>query len=350
MEIVRGSAQIPPGLPSPVVTIGNFDGVHIGHQKIFRTVIARARALGGTSICYTFDPHPQRVLAPDRCPALIVTLHQKLALIAAEGMAVTVVEPFTTEFSRQSAEQFILDVLYGRMRPVEVYVGHDFHFGKGREASFATLEDLGARLSFRVEVIDEVTVDGGEVSSSRIRRLVAAGQVEEAARLLGRPFTLEGRVERGAGRGRGLGIATANVAVENELLPADGVYAIIGRVGEASGAPAGAPEGALIPGVANIGFAPSFGGARRTVEAHLLDVDRDLYDLPIEIRLLARLRDERKFPDAGSLVAQIRRDIEAARRVHAAHGDASPRPPRARGPAAKGGTAPVGRGPARPEE
>ncbi len=346
MEIVRGSAQVPPGLPSPVVTIGNFDGVHIGHQKIFRTVIARARALGGTSLCYTFDPHPQRVLAPARCQPLNVTLRQKLALIAAEGMAVTVVEPFTPAFSRQSAEQFIRDVLYRRMRPVEVYVGHDFHFGKGREASFATLEDLGARLSFRVEVIDEVTLDGGEVSSSRIRRLVAAGQVEEAARLLGRPFMLEGRVERGAGRGRGMGIATANVAVENELLPADGVYAIFARLGEA----AGAPEGALIPGVANIGFAPSFGGDRRTVEAHLFDVDRDLYDLPIEVRLLARLRDERKFPDTDSLVAQIRRDIEAARRIHAVHAEAAPRRSPERGRPAKRRPAARKPGPARPDE
>jgi riboflavin kinase/FMN adenylyltransferase len=318
MEIVHGSAHFPPGFASPVVTIGNFDGVHIGHQKIFRTVIARSLAVGGTSVCYTFDPHPQRVLAPERCPPLIVTLSQKLALIAAEGIAVTAVEPFTTEFSRQSAEQFIRDVLYGRLRPVEVYVGHDFHFGKGREASFARLEDLGARLSFRVQVIDEVTLDGAEVSSSRIRRLVAAGQLEEAERLLGRAFTLEGRVERGAGRGRGLGIATANVAVQNELLPADGVYAIFGRIGEAAGSSPGAP-GLLIPGVANIGFAPSFGGTRRTVEAHLFDVDRDLYGLSIEIQLLARLRDERKFPDAESLVAQIRSDIEAARQVHAAH-------------------------------
>ena len=346
MEIVRGSAHVPPGLPSPVVTIGNFDGVHIGHQKILCTVIARARALGGTSICYTFDPHPQRVLAPDRCPPLIVTLPKKLALIAAEGIAVTVVEPFTPEFSRQSAEQFIRDVLYGRLRPEEVYVGHDFHFGKGREASFTTLEELGARLSFRVQVIEEVTLDGAEVSSSRIRRLVAAGQVEDAARLLGRAFTLEGRVERGAGRGRGLGIATANIAVENELLPADGVYAIFGRVGEGGSAPEG--EGALIPGVANIGFAPSFGGTRRTVEAHLFEVDRDLYDLPIEILLLARLRDERKFPDAGSLVTQIRKDIEAARKVHAAH---ARRRSRRRSRAKRGPTEPdKKRGPTEPDK
>jgi riboflavin kinase/FMN adenylyltransferase len=317
MEIVHGSANFPPGLPSPVVTIGNFDGVHVGHQKIFRTVIDRARALGGTSVCYTFDPHPQRVLAPDRCPPLIVTPRKKLALIGAEGIAITVVEAFTQAFSRQGAEEFIRHILFGRLHPVEVYVGHDFHFGKGREASFATLEDLGARLRLRVEVIEEVTIDGAEVSSSRIRRLVAAGQVEEAARLLGRAFTLEGLVEPGAGRGRAMGIATANLAIENELLPADGVYAIFGRLGEEG---ATAAEGVLIPGVANIGFAPSFGGTRRTVEAHLLDVDRDLYGLPLEILLLARLRDERKFPDAGSLVAQIRKDIEAARRVHAAHG------------------------------
>jgi len=322
MEIVHGSAQLPSGLPSPIVTIGNFDGVHIGHQKIFRTVIARARALGGTSICYTFDPHPQRVLAPDRRVPLIVTPRKKLALIGAEGIAITVLEPFTHEFSRQSAEEFIRNVLFDRLRPVEVYVGHDFHFGKGREASFATLAEVGARLRLRVEVIEEVTIDGAEVSSSRIRRLVSAGRVEEAARLLGRAFTLEGRVERGAGRGRGIGIATANLAVENELLPADGVYAIFGRIGEAGAA---AAEGALIPGVANIGFAPSFGGTRRAVEAHLFDVDRDLYGLPLEILLLARLRDERKFPDPGALVAQIRKDIEAARRVHAAQG-LRPRP------------------------
>jgi riboflavin kinase/FMN adenylyltransferase len=332
MRIVQGSVNLPSGLPAPVLTIGNFDGVHVGHQRMFATVTARALSLGGTSICYTFEPHPQKVLAPDRCPPLIVTPRKKLELIGREGIDVILVEEFTREFSRQSAADFITGVLYARIRPVEVYVGQDFHFGKGREASFTALQDLGRELGFGVTVIDEVTVDGAEVSSTRIRRLVAEGRVEEAARLLGRAFTLEGTVEPGAGRGRGMGVATANLRVANELTPADGVYAIFGRIVGPGADPespggrklraenAGRLQASLIPGVANIGFAPSFGGDRRAVEAHLLDVDRDLYGLEMELLLLARLREERKFPNPEALVAQIRRDIEAARAVHARHG------------------------------
>ncbi|OGP84015.1 MAG: riboflavin biosynthesis protein RibF [Deltaproteobacteria bacterium RBG_13_65_10] len=323
MEIVYGSKSFPSGLPSPVLTIGNFDGVHIGHQRIFRTVGEHARQLGGTSVCYTFDPHPQKILAPDRCPPLLVTPRKKLELIAREGIDVTLVERFTLAFSQQTAADFIRDILVERIRPVEVYVGHDFHFGKGREASFAALEEMGVRFGFRVTVIEEVRVGTDEVSSSLIRRLVADGRVEDAARLLGHAFTLEGRVVEGAGRGRGLGFATANLDVENEVKPADGVYAVFGRLRagvEPGAGAAAAREGNLTPGVANVGVVPTFGEKKRSVEVHLLDFDRDLYDDLVEVLFLARLREERKFSGPTALAAQIRKDVEQARAIHAANG------------------------------
>jgi riboflavin kinase/FMN adenylyltransferase len=333
MEILEGSAFLKSDLPSPVVTIGNFDGVHIGHQRIFQIVTGRAKELGGRSLCYTFQPHPQRVIAPDRCPPLLVTRRKKLELIAGQGIDIIVIEPFTSSFAQQTAAEFMSSILYSRLHPREVYVGHDFHFGKGREASFATLQESGENLGFRVSVIEEVMADSAEVSSSRIRRLIAEGKVEQASVLLGRAFSLEGPVIPGAARGRELGFATANLEVENEILPPDGVYAVFGRIAEpvrpstkrSDGRPAAAPgpaqgRGVLAPGVANIGFAPTFGRRARTVEIHFLDWDRDQYGAHLEVLFLARLREERKFENREALVAQIRKDIEAARGVHSAQG------------------------------
>ncbi len=330
MEIIEGSAFLKSDLASPIVTIGNFDGVHIGHQEIFRIVSARARELGGTSICYTFHPHPQKVISPDRCPPLLVTLRKKLELIAREGIDITVIERFTFRFAQQTAQEFMSNILQARIHPREVYVGHDFHFGKGREASFATLEETGGKLGFRVSVIEEVLAEGTEVSSSRIRRLIAEGKIEYASALLGRAFSLEGPVVPGAARGKELGFATANLEVENEILPPDGVYAVFGRI---VGPNAPSAEGtatsasvrpqaraALAPGVANIGFAPTFGRRTRTVEIHFLDWEGDHYGERLEVLMLARLREEKKFASRGALVEQIRKDIESARNVHEAQG------------------------------
>ncbi len=327
MEIVEGSSSLRSELRTPIVTIGNFDGVHVGHQKIFQTVTRRAREMGGQSVCYTFDPHPQRIIAPDYCPPLLITRRKKIALIARQGIDVLIIEPFTHAFSQQSAEDFLTKVLHAQLAPKEVYVGHDFHFGKGRAASFASLQSMGEKLGFGVHVIEEVLSEDEEVSSSRIRRLVAEGKVEEAARLLGRAFTVEGTVIPGAARGHTLGFATANVEVENELLPADGVYAVFGRLGgppeqdprEVAGAAMADPLAGkrLLAGVANIGFAPTFGARRRALEVHFLDVEGNLYGSHVEVLFLGRLREERKFSDAGALMDQIGRDVEAARRIHA---------------------------------
>lgn len=325
MEIVEGSSSRPVEFSSPVVTIGNFDGVHIGHQEIFQIVTARAREMKGVSICYTFTPHPQKIIAPERCPPLIVTRRKKLALIAAQGIDVLVEEPFTREFSELSAAEFMKNVLFSRIHPYELYVGHDFHFGKGREASFSVMRGMGEELGFRVNVIEEVMSNDQEVSSSRIRSLVADGKVEAASLLLGRAFTVEGRVVTGAARGRALGFATANIDVLNELLPADGVYAVFGRLGDTPGESSG-PGVALpltgvklIPGVANMGFAPTFGRDRRTLEVHFLDIEDDQYGTYVEILFLARLRGERKFTGPEALAEQIRKDVTVARKIHAAN-------------------------------
>jgi riboflavin kinase/FMN adenylyltransferase len=222
------------------------------------------------------------------------------------------------------------NILQARIQPREVYVGHDFHFGKGREASFGTLEETGGKLGFQVSVIEEVLAEGTEVSSSRIRGLIAEGKIEHASALLGRAFSLEGPVVPGAARGKELGFATANLAVENQILPPDGVYAVFGRIAgpgtpsaeETAPSPSVRPQAraALSPGVANIGFAPTFGRRTRTVEIHFLDWDRDHYGERLEVLMLARLREERKFSDRGALAAQIRKDIQSARNVHEAQG------------------------------
>ena len=323
MEIVEGSSSRVLDFRSPVVTIGNFDGVHIGHQRIFQIVTARARELNGVSVCYTFRPHPQKIIAPDRCPPLLVTRRKKFELVARQGIAVLLEQPFTLEFSQQSAAEFMKNALYASIHPAEVYVGHDFHFGKGREASFSQMQEMGEELGFSVNVIEEVLSDGEEVSSSRIRQLVGEGRVEEAALLLGRAFTVEGTVVTGAARGRALGFATANVDVLNEIMPADGVYAVFGRLGDPPGNasdswdPSEVPSWKLLPGVANIGLAPTFGRGRRTLEVHFPGIDGDRHGSYIEVLFLARLRAERKFPGPEALADQIRKDVEAARKVHA---------------------------------
>jgi riboflavin kinase/FMN adenylyltransferase len=186
---LKGSAAAAGTLVRPVVTVGNFDGIHLGHQAILRTVVARARVVGGEAVVYTFDPHPRKVLRPDSAPGLLTTLDQKIELLEQHGVEALIVEPFTLDFARTDAETFIRECLHRRIRPVEVYVGYDFHFGRDRSGSMRLLTELGPRLGFAVTIIPEVTVDEGDVNSTRIRRLLSDGLPELAARMLGRPYT-----------------------------------------------------------------------------------------------------------------------------------------------------------------
>jgi riboflavin kinase/FMN adenylyltransferase len=311
LRVIAGSARVEGSLRRPVVTIGNFDGIHLGHQAILRTVVARARALSGDAVVYTFDPHPRKVLRPDSAPALLTTLEQRLELLEAAEVDAVVLEPFSAEFARTAPDAFVRECLHARLRPVEVYVGYDFHFGRDREGSMRLLTELGPRLGFAVTIIPEITVDEGDVNSTRIRRLLADGDAELAGRMLGRAYSVRGVIVRGDARGRELGFPTANLAPENEVLPAAGVYTGRLRVLDADDPRAGA----WLRVVTNVGLRPTFQGETLRAEAHVIDWSGDLYGRRVEISFLRRLREEKRFDGVAALRAQIAEDVARAREL-----------------------------------
>jgi riboflavin kinase / FMN adenylyltransferase len=308
MERVRLDTLAPRGWPLPAVTVGNFDGVHRGHQSLVAEAVAQARTGGGTAVALTFDPHPSRVLSPDRAPSSLMTLDQKEEALAALGIDRLAVLPFTFELSREPAADFARRVLREALGARVVVVGEGFRFGRGREGDLALLTGLGRTLGFEVRGTSPVFHEGAPISSTRIREALARGAVRAAKEMLGRPFFVDGAVVRGAGRGRTLGLPTANIEVVNETLPARGVYACRCRVIP----PHGDPEAAH-PAVVNIGHRPTFGGGGLSVEAHLLDFEADLYGRSLRVLFEERLREERPFPDADALVRQVRDDIGRAR-------------------------------------
>jgi riboflavin kinase / FMN adenylyltransferase len=289
----------------PVVALGNFDGLHRGHMKIIDRVRRRAGERGGTPAAMTLDPHPPRVLRPDKAPQLLMTKEQKLEALARSGMQGVAVVRFTRELSLWEPEQFVRTVLVEWLHVSEVWVGANFLFGHDRAGTFTVLRALGSRYGFRAEKIDPVRYKDFVVSSTRIRRLVAEGRVDEAAALLGHHYFVDGTVTRGAGRGRELGFPTANVQTGNELIPPVGVYATTTTI-----------DGVVHASIANIGLRPTFRDADRPViETHVFDLARDLYDRPLRLSFVQRLRDERVFADADALRAQIEADVRSARRL-----------------------------------
>lgn len=292
--------------PTPVLALGNFDGVHRGHQAIFHHVVTRAQAIAGTSMVFTFEPHPLQVLAPEKAPLLLTTYEQKMRLVAALGIQVGLRVPFTEQFARQEPIAFVRDVLCQRLGIHEVVVGHDFRFGHRRAGTVAFLQEQAADFGYRVTVIPAIMQDNTVVSSSNIRRLLQQGQVKQAARLLGRYYAIEGPVVEGFRRGAPLGFPTANVRPINAVVPQKGVYAV--RVEW---------DQRLYPGVANIGYNPTFGNQALSVEAHLFDVEANLYGATVRVEFLHRIRDERKFASVEELVAQIACDAQYARNLHA---------------------------------
>jgi riboflavin kinase/FMN adenylyltransferase len=295
----------PPRWPGPVLALGNFDGLHRGHAKIIDRVRRRAGERGGTPAAMTFDPHPPRVVRPDRAPALLMTTEQRLEALARAGMQGIAVVRFTQEMSGWDPETFVRTVLVEWLHVVEVWVGANFLFGHDRTGTFSVLRILGARYGFRAEKIDAVRYKDFVVSSTRIRRLIAEGRVDEAGALLGHHYFIDGTVIHGAARGREIGFPTANLETRNELLPPAGVYATTASV-----------KGIAYPSVTNIGTRPTFGeGDRLHVETHLLDASRDLYDATVRLSFVQRLRDERAFPDVDALRAQIDADCRAAKRL-----------------------------------
>jgi len=310
METVRIGTLAPLGWPPPAVTVGNFDGVHRGHQALVSAAVARAGALRGPAVVLTFDPHPARVLRPAHAPAALTTLAQKEELLAGLGVDRLAVLPFDAELARLSPEEFARAVLRDTLGARDVVVGESFRFGHRREGDARTLVELGAKLGFDVHAIPAVLAGGRPVSSSRARSELAHGHAAAAAALLGRAYFVDAAVVRGVGRGRTIGVPTANLASENEILPAPGVYAGYCRV----------PGGESWPAVVNRGRRPTFGGGDLFLEAHLLGFDGDLYGAPVRLSFHERLRDEERFPSKEALVARIREDIAHARKLLSAAG------------------------------
>ncbi len=309
MDVIRHIASHPRRFAGPVLTLGNFDGVHRGHQAILGRVASEARRLGGEAVALTFTPHPVAVLRPDRAPPLLTSLRHRIGLIADSGIEVLLLQRFTPAFAQLSPEAFVERFVVARMGARKVVVGHRVSFGHERRGDAAVLAVMGERLGFAVEVIGPVGADGHEVSSSACRRAIAAGEMRLAATLLGRPHRLGGRVVRGQGRGASIGFPTANLRVREGMYPPDGVYAVFADTGYG-----------LCDGIANIGHAPTFGdGTPRTLEVHLFDFDGDLYGRRCDVWFVERLRGEIRFPSAEALVAQIRSDATGARSLLARH-------------------------------
>jgi riboflavin kinase/FMN adenylyltransferase len=287
----------------PVLALGNFDGVHRGHRKILERVRRVADERGATSVVMTFDPHPPRVVRPDKAPPLLMTTPQKLEAIAQAGLHGAAIVRFTHDMSRWEPETFVRTVLVEWLRVAEVWVGANFLFGHDRAGNFTLLRVLGGRYGFRAEKIDPVRYKEFVVSSTRIRRLVSEGRVDEAGALLGHVYAIDGTVMRGDQRGRTIGFPTANICTENELLPPHGVYATTTRVRDV-----------VYASVTNIGVRPTVDDSgRTTIETHVFDFDRDLYGASIRVGFVQRLRDERAFESFELLRAQIAADCERAR-------------------------------------
>jgi riboflavin kinase / FMN adenylyltransferase len=294
-----------------VLTIGNFDGVHLGHQDILRQVVERAQRMGVAATAMTFDPHPLKVLRPKDAPRLLTTLSQKLELLGRYGIDVALVVPFTHRLRRMAAADFVRRVLVERLAVREVFIGEGFRFGADREGTVELLRSMEAAGGYSAHGIRPVRRDAEAVSSTRIRRLVAHGRVEEAGSLLGRPLFVDGQVFRGERLGRKLGFPTLNTQVENELFPARGVYITAVFIPSFE---------RTFPAVTNIGVRPTvYENYSTTVESHIIDFTADVYHESVRLSFLQRLRDERVFSSPMALVAQIRRDVVLARAWFEAH-------------------------------
>jgi riboflavin kinase / FMN adenylyltransferase len=292
-----------------VMTIGNFDGVHHGHQKILAGVVERARAENATPAVLTFFPHPARVLRPSQAPPLLMTLEQRLAAIEAAGIEAALVLRFDTELAKVTAEDFVKRFVVDTLRARAVMVGGNFRFGNRQAGDVKLLGELGRRWGFGEHIVPPVEIDGVIVSSSAVRLALGEGKVEEAARLLGRPFALAGEIRPGMGQGRKLVVPTLNLVTEQECLPKIGVYVTETVV-----------EGKSYRAATNVGVRPTFDGGRVAVESHLFDFSRNLTDGPMEVRFLKRLRDERKFAGPAELREQVLKDIVQAKGYSAAQG------------------------------
>ncbi len=304
MEIIRVREKIYQNFNYPSVALGNFDGVHLGHQEILRKTVETAHKKGRDAVVYTFDPHPRLVLNKVQDVPRITTPRERADLLEYLGIDVLVLAEFTLDFAAQTPEDFVQNVLVEELGVRNLFIGHNYRFGKARAGTPHTLKKMAPELGFVVHVVSPVTIGGQVVSSSRIREHLMKGEIREANVLLGREFTIEGRVIHGHHRGKGLGFPTANIKPEVKLHPPEGVYAVYCRVGEE-----------MHQGVMNIGYNPTFKDRRVSYEVHILDFDRDVYGEMIRVYLVDRLRSEMTFPNVEALKSQIIEDVVLSRTI-----------------------------------
>jgi riboflavin kinase/FMN adenylyltransferase len=303
MERLDGGSVVPPELRGGIVALGNFDGFHMGHQAVVGRAVERARAEGRPALVATFDPHPVRHFKPDAPPFRLTTLDQRERLFGAAGADAMIVFRFDAELAGLTALEFVADRLLDKIGVAGVVTGMDFTFGKARGGNVDILADLGAKNGFSVDTVAPVALDGEEVSSSRIRDLLVGSDPRGAARLLTRPFAIEGVVQHGDKRGRTIGYPTANVDLGNYLRPAYGIYAVRGRL----------PDGRLLEGAANLGVRPTFDPPRELLEPYFFDFTGDLYNQCVEVELIDFLRPEARFDSLEALTAQMDKDCAKAR-------------------------------------
>jgi len=308
---VEGSKQFPGDVESTSVALGNFDGVHLGHQKLIGRIRENASRTGGLSAVYTFEPHPVKILAPSQCPRLLNTLDQKLRYLGRYGVDIAVVEPFSHELAKLTPEVFFRDIIVGRLKAHSIVAGYDFTFGLHRQGTIETLEELGRESGIDVSIVPAEFLGETLISSSLIRKIVREGRVDEAAKFLGRPYEIEGEVIPGRGLGVTLAARTANLKPFNEIMPGDGVYWTLTSV-----------EGSekAMPSVTSIGDNPTFPDGHYSVETHILERDVELLGKRITVHFLAFMRETLRFSTIEELKAQIARDISAAKEYHARRG------------------------------
>lgn len=304
MEHVRDRTP-PHPLKNSAVTLGNFDGVHLGHQRIFKLLKEKARLIGGASVVYTFEPHPVKVLYPEKRMPLITSYRERAELVERLGVEVLISAPFDLEFANIGAKEFVRDILVRALGVKAVLVGYDYAFGRNREGDIDLLRAMGREMGFEVEVVPPVMLNGSVVSSSRIRSVIEEeGDVALASRMMGREYAVVGSVMEGHRRGKSLGYPTANLRVQSELVPKPGVYVV--RVDVCGG---------LLGGMANLGTNPTFGDEGLSFEVHIFDFQGDLYGRELKVFFVERLRDERRFPSVDELVQQLKRDETLSRTI-----------------------------------
>jgi len=307
MEIIKGIGNLKRLFRNPVVTLGNFDGIHLGHQKIFKRVMEEASRIHGEGVVITFEPHPLKVLAPEKFLPLLTPFRKKMMLIEKSGIETVLCIEFSLAFSEISPSEFIKTILVEKAKVKKVIIGYNYHFGKGQRGDAQTLKDAGKVFDFEVEVVEPLKVGQTIVSSSKIRDLIQRGGVEEASKLLGRDYPIIGKVVEGAKRGQTLGFPTANLEISDALYPKAGVYAV-----EVVWHPQ------RFNGLANIGLNPTFSPQRGekeerfSLEVHILNFNQDIYGEEIEVHFKKRIRDEVRFESPSLLIEQIKKDIQYA--------------------------------------